>query len=196
MKPFFIVSLPRSGTAWLSNFLTHGSCFCYHELSYGISSMGEFREIFERNGSPVVGTADTAGCLYAQAIHHQFPDARIVVLVRDPREIRDSLAKVGLNRNESEISVLATHLHWAIENLNALVVQYERLFSQTEVRRVWEYLRVPDPFPWRRFEMLREFRIEDHHRFVPEGNSDPEMIGRFNKFIQSLPPKVSHSRLN
>ena len=51
---FFIFSLPRSGSAWLSVFFTHGNAFCYHEP---LAESQPLSVLFNRPG--IVGAIDT-----------------------------------------------------------------------------------------------------------------------------------------
>ena len=83
MKPFFILSLPRSGTAWLSNFLTWGDCFCYHELSYGCEALDDIEQAFRKTDAPIVGTADTAAVLFHDKLAERFPEAKFLFVIRD-----------------------------------------------------------------------------------------------------------------
>ena len=193
MKPFFIFSLPRSGTAWLSNFLTWGNAFCFHEVSYGCGSMEEIRDAFLRTECPVVGACDTAASVYAHAIEGTFPNARFVIVLRDPREAHDSLVSIGAS-GES-IPACSENLSWVASHMDCLTIPFERLFSQHALREIWEHVRMPDPFPWRRFEMLREYRIEDIERFVcysdEQMNQQREAIGRFEKMVEALPRRFA-----
>lgn len=86
MRRFLIYSTPRSGSAWLSNFLTYGGSFCQHEpLAHG---NGIYWPEY-----PVSGAIDT-GAAY---IGYKPPEGvEIFHLARDKQEVAASLKKMGL----------------------------------------------------------------------------------------------------
>lgn len=85
MRRFFIYSTPRSGSAWLSNFLTYAGSFCQHEpLAYGGLYFADY---------PVTGAIDTG----AAFVGYKPPeDVEIFHLSRDKYEVKKSLEKIGL----------------------------------------------------------------------------------------------------
>lgn len=85
MRRFFIYSTPRSGSAWLSNFLTYGGSFCQHE------PLAERK--FEFKDYPVSGAIDTGAAL----IGYVPPDGTEVFhLARDKGQVKASLERIGL----------------------------------------------------------------------------------------------------
>ncbi len=79
-------STPRSGSAWLSNFLTYGGSFCQHEpLAYG---KGVYFPEY-----PVSGAIDTG----AAFIKYVPPEGvEVFHLTRPYWEVTESLKKIGL----------------------------------------------------------------------------------------------------
>lgn len=86
MRRFFIYSTPRSGSAWLSNYLTYAGSFCQHEpLVHG---NGVYFPSY-----PVSGAIDTG----AAFIGYVPPEGvEIFHLARDKQEVADSLKRIGL----------------------------------------------------------------------------------------------------
>jgi ABC-type transport system substrate-binding protein len=82
---FFIYSTPRSGSAWLANFLTYGGSFCQHEpLSSGEIVFADY---------PVSGAIDTG----ASFIGYLPPEGvKTYHLYRNPAEVKISLRRAGL----------------------------------------------------------------------------------------------------
>jgi hypothetical protein len=86
VRKFLIYSTPRSGSAWLSNFLTYNGSFCAHEpLAHG---NGIYWAEY-----PVSGAIDT-GAAY---VGYKPPEGvDIFHLSRDRLEIEESLKRIGL----------------------------------------------------------------------------------------------------
>lgn len=86
MRRFFIFSTPRSGSAWLSVFLTYGGSFCQHEpLVHG---KGVYFPEY-----PVSGAIDT-GAAFIKYVPPEGVD--IFHLARDKQEVAESLKRMGL----------------------------------------------------------------------------------------------------
>jgi len=85
VSQFFIYSTPRSGSAWLANFLTYGGSFCQHE------PLANGQMVFTDH--PVSGAVDTG----ASFIGYLPPEGvNVFHLYRDPGEVRRSLRSAGL----------------------------------------------------------------------------------------------------
>lgn len=88
----FIYSLPRSGSAWLSVFLTGRNSFCFHDASI---ECGSFEELFSSRPEPSVCAVDTAAYLIGPDLPSRL-NARQYVLVRPKAEIAASLLKAQM----------------------------------------------------------------------------------------------------
>jgi hypothetical protein len=137
VKPYLVLARPRSGSAWLSNFLTSGDCICVHEpLAYSPTL----------EGYRVVGGVDTGGALVLDEIRSRLPGVRLYALVRDPLEVRTSLEALGLPSFDYPALDLPTF-------------EYARLFDVGYLAWVWEELCGPG-FDAVRAEMLIEMNIQ------------------------------------
>jgi hypothetical protein len=87
MRPFFIFSLPRSGSAWLATFLTYGESFCYHEPC---AERIPLAVLFDRPG--IIGAVDTL----AYTMPRIARDYRCFVLRRSYSEIIASSVTCGI----------------------------------------------------------------------------------------------------
>jgi len=90
---FFIFSLPRSRSAWLSLFLSSADSFCFHE------PLGDEVSLVDRMAArpePVVGAIDTGAYRSYEAVLEMLPDAHYFMLYRDPVEIQRSSDKFGV----------------------------------------------------------------------------------------------------
>lgn len=195
MRTFFILSLPRSGTAWLSNFLTWGETFCFHEVSFGCESLDDIETAFRRPECPVVGSADTAAILFYRALNQRFPGSKFLFVVRDREAVRKSLDASGFDSSGLEIMGRALSNAIRDTDLNGATIPFEGLFNQHGMRQVWEFLELPGPFPWRRFELLREMNVQDTARFrsdTPEAQQKIAMnMHRFSKLMASINPPAT-----
>jgi hypothetical protein len=156
------ISPPRSGTAWLSNFLTWGDCFIHHEALFGMESLDKYQKLLDSMGTGMAGSMDTAASYIVPALYSRFPDAKFLMLVRPQDEVEKSCLDVGLG---VDISACYEGLQWAREHIdNLLIVDYRNLFNQITMREIWDYIEHPEPFPWQRMEMLRGMYVEDGFR--------------------------------
>lgn len=194
MKTFFIMGLPRSGTAWLSNFLTWGESFCFHEVTFGCASMDSIRQAFANVQQPIVGTVDTAAILFYKQLHKQFPESKFLFIVRDKAAVKRSLEEQGFDVDG--LDLLGDALGHAIrdEEIDGATVPFESLFNQMGMRQVWDFLEMPGPFPWQRFELLREMNVQDTARFRPDTQEAEDKITMnmemFGRLMTSLAPKT------
>ncbi|HMU15833.1 MAG TPA: hypothetical protein PKC95_00180 [Thauera aminoaromatica] len=87
MNPYLICATPRSGSAWLANFLSSGDCLCVHEpLAHSPRA----------EGYRVVGGVDTGAAFHVEQLRAAMPALRLYALTREPAEIRASLERCGL----------------------------------------------------------------------------------------------------
>lgn len=96
MRPnFFIFSLPRSGTSWLSVFLTGPDSYCFHEPTADFTP-AEWLNQAESRPERIVGGIDTGAYAYAERIISATPEADYFALYRDPLEINRSGRALGM----------------------------------------------------------------------------------------------------
>ena len=132
--------MPRSRTYWLSRFLTHGSVTCHHELLGNVASFEEYDAAL----GPDDGSAETAAILLWRPMLRRFPNARYVIVRRDPIEVDRSLAAQGV---VADVPRLARSLDQAQEGLrhaDSMTVDYRNL--DTALPSIWKHCR-SDPMP-------------------------------------------------
>ena len=134
MRRFFIYSTPRSGSAWLANFLTYGDSFCKHEPSAdGEITFADY---------PVSGAIDTG----ASFLGYLPPPGTLVFhLWRDPAEVADSLRKIGLPSYD-----LSAYMRG---------FEYAKLFDVDYLEKLWNLVTAL-PFNRERAELLIEMNIQ------------------------------------
>ena len=87
---YLITGLPRSRTAWLANYLTVGSSFCYHEGLKHCFHIGDLR-IMKK--APYTGNSDSSAVFFIDEIKLMFPDMKIVIINRDYKDVLKSVKK-------------------------------------------------------------------------------------------------------
>lgn len=132
LPSYFIFSLPRSGTSWLSLFLTDRSSYCYHEPTADFTPHEWVRRAANR--PETVGAIDTGAARYDALIRAAAPHARLFVLLRDPEEIKQSLNYAGM---------LGFDVDEAYEQLHALKldpIYYRNFGSEGYLAALWRHL--------------------------------------------------------
>ena len=77
--PFIIYALPRSGTFWLSRYLTWGGYACAHEQARHVRAPADVRSWLAQDHT---GTAETAAAPWWRLVQHYRPDVRTLVVRR------------------------------------------------------------------------------------------------------------------
>jgi hypothetical protein len=91
MQPFIVLALPRSRTAWLSQFLTYGDWVCGHEELRHVRSLTDVSAWFSQ---PNIGTAETAAAPWWRLFDRFAPNARLLIVRRPVNEVVDSLMRL------------------------------------------------------------------------------------------------------
>lgn len=135
MRRFLIYSTPRSGSAWLSNFLTYGGSFCQHE------PLADGGGIYFPD-YPVSGAIDTGAAI----LGYIPPDGvEVFHLCRNKQEVADSLKRIGLPTYD--LSRYKSGF------------QYRDLFDIDYLEIVWGVV-TKLPFDRNRAEMLIEMNVQ------------------------------------
>jgi len=95
MSFYFITGLPRSRTAWMANYLTHGRSMCFHDelLDGPLVLAAKMRKAAEHYA--YVGHSDPANLFCWRELDKAFKgEARWVVLVRNVKECIQSVNRI------------------------------------------------------------------------------------------------------
>ena len=139
-----LMGLPRSRTKWLSEFLTYGPIRCYHERLSQLPSIADLSTLGDN------GSAETFATSVWWKVYERFPEARYVVIKRDPAEVERSLATMGYRPPVRE---MAKTLDAAEKGLPCLSVEYDEINDR--LAEIWRWCR-EDEFPTDRAEMKHE----------------------------------------
>lgn len=92
-RPFFVISLPRSRSAWLSHFLSYKQeTKCGHDLLVKCKDLFDF----EMMVNALDGTCETGAVAGWKLLLHMFPKSKIVVIHRDLSAIIASCRAKGV----------------------------------------------------------------------------------------------------
>lgn len=94
MQPVFILSYPRSRTAWLAAYLTGAGIPCFHEAWREAKDVKALRAMMEARGTGVVVNADCSNWFFLDEIEQEFPDAKYVRIDRAWDEVSAELIDV------------------------------------------------------------------------------------------------------
>ena len=159
MKTFFILSLPRSRTAWLANFLTYENAYCFHEGLLESSRVAALSRLFASTGKPIVGNSDCGNVLFVDELRASFPEAKLVIVERPLGEVVDELNDMGLSNFDPETLEYADHqLALAKRTQTALVVKF-RDMDENACRHIWHHC-IGTPFDENRWRMLDGLDIQ------------------------------------
>jgi hypothetical protein len=165
-RPFFIVGLPRSRTAWLANLLTvPGQSFCWHEGEAGHGNLEQLVEKMKRRPESRVGNASSALAFYGDDIYRLLPEARYIIIERDLESAKQALIKVA-NEYVDVDSVwphMVKKFNAFIESLSehyVLKIRYDQLHDEETCINTWNFATNELPWDSERWQMLTELNVQ------------------------------------
>jgi len=147
MSNFFIIGLPRSRTAWLSNFLTFDGEFCYHEGLNGCSSISDYKA---KLGS-FRGDSNTGLMLFNFEKH--FPGAKVVVI---DSEI-DKASEFSKETYGEDITKQLKLMKERLDGIKGLHINVNDI--NDKLKEIWEYVS-DKAFNKERADMLVKLNIQ------------------------------------
>lgn len=149
MIHFMVLGGARSATTWAANWLTTDTTICMHDplLEYEPAQL----ERMSFRGGKRFGIACTGSTLFPDWVNSlKCPK---VVLVRDVREINNSLRALGMielipARHEARLAAIK----------NAMFVNYDDMFALSKAACIANHLGVP--FDIDRYDILRQMHVE------------------------------------
>jgi hypothetical protein len=157
---YFITGLPRSRTAWLANFMTYGSSFCYHELLRERGAAGML-EAMTSDRYDHVGNSDCGIPFFAKYLPGT--GLKLIVVRRNADEVINSLLQIfPTEQGAIELVVAAglKHLNRLQIERPCLIVEYDELGEVATCKAIWDYC-IPDaPFDTARWALLDKMKVE------------------------------------
>jgi hypothetical protein len=149
---FVVFSLPRSRSYWLSRFLSHDGWHCGHDEIRHLRSLGDARAWLAR---PRTGTAETAAAPFWRILRRLAPDARVVVVRRDPAAVFASLLRLPVEFDAAVMVRQLRRFDAALDEITArwpgaLSVSFEDLRHEATCAAVYEHClgHAHDPAWW------------------------------------------------
>ena len=158
-KPFFITGLPRTRTAWMSQFFTTNESYCYHEALRKAVTTGKVADTMLNRNEYYVGNSDSSLPFYIDDMMEYFPDAPILIIERDVFEVDQSLRNLfGGNHDEVLIKTMRELVRIEKE-YHTVSVSFEELDDPVVMKDIWKYLIPAIPFDKGRYERFNELNI-------------------------------------
>ena len=152
MNRFTIVGLPRSRTSWLSVFLTWQTSFCVHE-PMRLERYGKVH-IYPKD-TEYFGVSDSTLSMFPEEISD---DSRVVIIYRDPNEVRASLCDAIGFDCDNVVNVCSSGLKIIAAGMDHMAVKFDdidnRLFD------IWSYCVPGLLFPRKRVQELIRLNVE------------------------------------
>lgn len=98
---FFIFTLPRSRSAWLSKLLSIPPAVVGHDVVVNCDTIDDFLEMFA--DETLTGTVETGSALGWRIIRREFPEAKFAVVRRRKRDVQRSLRNFGIRMSMDEL---------------------------------------------------------------------------------------------
>ena len=149
MIDFAVFALPRSGTAWLANWLTTEQSLCLHD-PFAVA-MPEHWDA----GGKRLGISCTGSYLFPKWLHSL--DCPVAVIERDPMECAASLRANGLPDDVGP-------LKRALDAVQGRRFSFSDLWNEVKARELWGFLRPGVPFDASRYRLLRSLHVETKSR--------------------------------
>lgn len=156
--PFVILALPRSRTAWLATWLTYGDRRCHHDAL----AIAHSRDALRRLTHGGNGLAETSGMALPRVLHDTLPDARYLIVRRDPAHVAASLERLGAAASRTVVQRGVLELdkatRYLVPRAPTMEVGFETLDDPQCLDTVWRFLR-GDAQDWDRTRALMQMRI-------------------------------------
>lgn len=155
--PFFVLSLPRSRSAWMSHYLSYDGARVGHDTLVECDNVAQFLSQFSESG--LAGSCETGAMVGWRLLKQKLPEARICVVLRDVADVAVSLAKQGLLVDTRELEARAAMLEMLAEQPGVLVLEYDELSLPEVAGALFEFcLERPFDFGW--WERMENINIQ------------------------------------
>ena len=116
----------------------------------------------EETGYPAVGNSDSGSILFYDELQDQFPDAKCVVIIRNPEEVVESLSGIGVFNSEGLVELAYARL---LSLKNDHPTYYFDNLGMESCKSIYEYL-TEQEFNPQRWELLNSLMIEVNVDFL------------------------------
>ena len=184
MKYGFITGLPRSGSAWLANYLSYGSCMMIHD-AWKLGTPDEIKSKIDRSSVLAGGTSDPANVMYVDEIDRVFPEAKWVVVTRNPKDVEESCNAINFPFHD-----WTDNLKKLMSTRDVLKVPFSKIF--TDADKIGKFIYDDWSCPGWRKSQLKDMNVQVHFGRVSEQFKVPEVL---NEVPALTPSKMEFLRL-
>jgi hypothetical protein len=160
---FVITGFPRSGHAWLANYLYKGESVVTHEgARFAVEDGTSLRQAHIKTLQAFTGDCSSTWLLYPDLLRLV---PRVILVDRPLRDVAQSLKRAteGLPVNHREMFDQLERGYKAALALHPLIIPYEESYELRTVERICCHTR--EDFDLARFALLRNTRVtQDVHR--------------------------------
>lgn len=179
-SPYIVLGMPRSGTAWLSAFLSApGFPPCEHEPSRFWTSRADLWAFLDRQDG--AGISDATLTWFWRDILAFRPDARIVVAWRPSADVRESARRAGIPLSESDgLEAMSVEALRAVgSGPTILALDFADIRKPAVVREVFRHCHgMASPRGWAEIMIARNIQVPWQPRFA-EGFGNRDGFARF-----------------
>ena len=153
---YLITGLPRSRTAWLANYLTVGSSFCYHEGLKNCFDIGDLRMMKK---APYTGNSDSSAVFFVDEMKNLFPHMKIVIIDRNYQDVLNSLKdEYSGPYTNYLVSATKTSKKYVEKNYDHMLVKYKDINDRLD--EIAAYCIPDQEITEERKKMLLELKVE------------------------------------
>ena len=174
MTPFFVLSMPRSRTAWLSVYLTGAGVFCFHEAWKHVKTAKELRSLMESKGDGPVVNSDSTNIFFLDELREEFPEAKYLRILSDERRVIESTRRAYGAFEEAK---LLNAYRSAFTGVTAdLTVDYAKWTPKTSLE-IWNFVSNGKPIDPHWHEQVNGMQVrltarQIDHDIERAGNND------------------------
>lgn len=182
MIDFMVVSLPRSGSTWISNWLTTDTSFCLHDplrlMHY--SQWDDDTKHLPHGTFDHVGVACTAIRCFPEFLNNH--PAKKLVIHRDLDDVNKSLKAIGWQPIKDDRA--AENLY----QLDGMHIHYNELFTPDGAEAVWAYV-LERRFCEARYRAAVEINMQPYYKTQNNALVQTRIVNELGSAIDLLPCK-------
>lgn len=170
MNNFLVLGLPRSRTAWLSNFLTYGDITCTHEGLNGCRTLIEYKRQFKDNS----GDSNTGLALFE--FESLFSGFKIIIIDSSVRKSVEFARRIY----RADIYGQMAKLEERLDSLDGLHIHFHDIDDRLE--EIWDYVS-RDQFNESRAAQLIPLNIQVRDPFFFDRDASQELFKNTKNYL-------------
>lgn len=141
MPPFLVFCTTRSGSFWLSHFLSYDGWHCAHDELARMRSLDDVKAWLSQ---PLTGAVETAAAPFWRMALRMRPDLRVVTLRRPEEEVISSWLKINPLVDQEAMKAIHRKAERKLDQIerrlpNVLSVQFKDLFSEETGKKLFRH---------------------------------------------------------